>query len=420
GSFYFALKLILNHTSGFLMTLFSSIFFGLALSSKISALYILPLNFGIILLFFLKEQSSLLKRIIKYLLFAIYYLLFVYLSLRFANPYYFQNSNFFDLRLSESFVSSINNLKLFTTKEAWYPPGVQWINKPVWALLSTTFFAGLGPINFMVMIIGLFFIVNSKFKIVNRRKSIFNFKFNIFSLIFFWVVGYFIYQSLQFAKSIRYTIYLYPFFAIFGGVGISVISYWLLVIGKKFLKRKFLLYVLRSTLYVILLIWPVLFSTIYFHKNTRVEASEWIYKNLPTNLVILGEHWDDPLPLYVEDNYGKNFQVESLPVFDPDTPEKWQKMREFLKKADYYVLSSNRGWGSIPTVPERYPKMSQFYQALLTNNCQKQKELTGVCYKKIKEFLPYYYKFIHYPDSWIEETFTVYDHQTVLVYERIR
>jgi len=108
-----------------------------------------------------------------------------------------------------------------------------------------------------------------------------------------------------------------------------------------------------------------------------------------------------------------------LPVFDPDTSEKWQKIKEFLQKEDYYVLSSNRGWGSIPTVPSRYPLMSQYYQALLNDNCEKQKKLIGVCFKKIKIFEPYYYQFIKYPDSWVEETFTVYDHPTVLIYEKI-
>ena len=46
---------------------------------------------------------------------------------------------------------------------------------------------------------------------------------------------------------------------------------------------------------------------------------------------------------------------------------------------DYYILSSNRGWGSIPTVPEKYPKMSKFYRDLLEEETN---------YKKIKEFTP--------------------------------
>ncbi|GAB4219731.1 MAG: hypothetical protein Fur009_7240 [Candidatus Microgenomates bacterium] len=444
GSFYFTLKSIQNRTLGFFMTLFSSLFFALALSSKISALYILPLNLGIVLIYEIPKQvrndkKNIFKFFIKYLLFVISYLLFGYFFLRIFNPYYFQNSSFFDFSLNKNFIDSIRSLKLFTTKDAWYPPAVQWINKPWWGLLLTTFLVGLGPVNFVVMGVGIIWTISkiknqkSKLQIKNQKEKNIKIKqFNnlVIYLILFWVFGYFIYQSAQFVKSIRYTIYLYPFYAFFGGVGITIISQKL-----KVKSQKLLTYVLRYTLYVTLLLWPLLFFTIYFHKNTRVEASEWIYKSLPNQAVILGEHWDDPLPLFIENNYGKTFQVEQLPIFDPDTPEKWQKIKELLSKADYYVLSSNRGWGSIPTAPERYHLMSKFYDLLFKEKCftiknicqadschpefisgsQSQEEF---CFQKIKDFLPFYYKFIRYPDSWLEETFTVYDQQTVLIYEK--
>jgi len=404
GSFYFILKNL--DVDRFLYLMFSSLFFSLALASKISALYILPLNLGVLFLIVILKKGNFIKKVIRYLLLVASYLLLSYLFLRIFNPYYFENSSFFDFRLSKVFVESIKSLKFFTTKDAWYPPSVQWINKPWYGLLLTTFLVGLGPINFIVVLIGLVSLLrNLKLKIKNEKLQLKIKNFIIF-LIIFWVLGYFIYQSSQFVRSIRYTIYLYPFLAIFGGVGISVVI------------KKNIFYGSRYTLYVILLLWPLLFSTIYFHPHTRILASEWIYKNLESGSVILGEYWDDPLPLPMEKNFGKFFQVELLPVFDPDTSEKWQKIKEFLQKADYYVLSSNRGWGSIPTVPSRYPLMSQYYQALLNDNCEKQKKLTGYCFKKIKTFEPYYYKFIKYPDSWVEETFTVYDHPTVLVYEK--
>ncbi|MCX7881480.1 MAG: phospholipid carrier-dependent glycosyltransferase [Patescibacteria group bacterium] len=454
GSFYLVLKFYIF--GSFFWFFLSAVFFGVALACKISALYILPLNLGAI---FLRELSvnkknkniNLTNLFLRFTFNVLRYTIIFYFSLRLTNPYYFASSNFFDFRLDQRFVSSIESLKYFTKKDAWYPPGVQWINKPWWALLSTTFFAGLGPVNFIIMTVGMFWLLkNLKFKIKNLKLQL---KIKneqiILLLILFWVLGYFVYQSFQFVKSIRYTIYLYPFYAILGGIGLAIVSSQLNRLNQlNQLNRlnwwnwfkadsKFLIYVIRYTLYVIILIWPLLFSTIYLHKNTRVEASEWIYKKLPDKSVILGEHWDDPLPLYVSNPLNKTFQVELLPIFDSDTEEKWQKIKELLEKADYYVLSSNRGWGSIPTVPERYPVMSKFYKNLFEEKCFSIRDfcdeknyrpelvsgsysLEKFCFRKIKEFLPYYYQFIRYPDSWIEETFTVYDHQTVYIYERIK
>ncbi len=453
GSLYFVLKICCGFRIKCGMTkklyfVLSALFFSLALSSKISALYILPLNLAVI---FVWEILNLVKNndkkyytfhVSRFTLYVLCYTLLVYFFLRLFNPYYFQNPSFFDFRLNKDFVDSINSLKLFTTKEAWYPPGVQWINKPCYGLLLTTFLVGLGPVNFVVMVIGIIKIIsNIKYQISNihskyKKDKKINlesvFINSIIYLVLFWVVGYFVYQSSQFVKSIRYTIYLYPFYAIFGGVGIAFIFNQI----NKMKLNNFLKYVICYTFYVTLLFWPLLFFTIYFHKNTRVEASEWIYKNLPNQTVILGEHWDDPLPLLIENNYGKNFQVLQLPIFDPDTIEKWQTMKNLLEKADYYVLSSNRGWGSIPKVPERYPLMSKFYDYLFQEKCFSIKEncfqdschselVSGsqqesqFCFKKIKEFLPFYYQFIHYPDSWVEETFTVYDQQTVMIYEKV-
>jgi len=433
GGFYFILKMV--EVDRFLYLIFSSLFFSLALSSKISALYILPLNLGILLLIFIFKKDNLIKRIISYSLFAVCYLLISYLFLRIFDPYYFQNPSFFDFALNKNFIESLKSLTSLSNREAWYPPAVQWINKPWYGLLLTTFFSGLGPINFIVMIVGLIYIIlkiknqsaswRTKIHIKNQKR-----RYSIFLLVFiiFWVLGYFVYQSFQFAKSIRYTIYLYPFLAIFGGVGMvkfeALISKFEIINNLfRYLKIKKLGFFwdlgFRILNLLMLLVWPLLFSTIYFHPHTRVKASTWIYQSLKNNSIILGEHWDDPLPLPMDKNYGKNFQVELLPVFDPDTSEKWQKMRQLFEKADYYVLSSNRGWGSISTVPSRYPLMSQYYQALLNDNCEEQKKLTGYCFKKIKTFEPYYYKFIKYPDRWVEETFTVYDHPTVIILKKV-
>lgn len=356
----------------------SAIFFGLALASKISTVYVLPLIFIFTALPFLRKKQWL-NILVKYIFFVIV----VTLTVFFADPKFF----------TPIFFDNLHQLRALSVKEAWYPPLVQWLSKkPVIFSFQNLAFYGVGLPYFTLVIVGMVWII-SKIK---------NFELLI---ILIWVILFFLYQSSQLVQSIRYLYILFPFLAIFAAIGITqLFNYILRITNSKLIRNSsFVIMIL------ILLIWPLMFSSIYFHKHTRVEASEWIYQNLKTESLILSEYWDDPLPLGVTNRYGKQFQIEALPVFDPDTKEKWERINQLLGKADYYVLSSNRGWGSITTVPEKYPKMSKFYNDLLAGK---------LSYKKIKEFKPYYYRFFQPSNSLIEETLTVYDHPTVMVFKK--
>ena len=413
GSFYFSLRysMVGEKTSPLRYLILSAIFFGIALSCKVTALFILPLN-----LFFIFKSTftnkTFNKNFISLFFYFIIYLLISYFTLRLADPYLFQNPSIFDPTISKVFIENIKSLQNMTVKnmDNWFPPMVQWLSKnTVQHSLVNNIVFGMGLPYAILALIGIAKVILS---FPRRRESI-----PIF-VILGWVTVFFTYQSLQVTPTLRYFLIIYPFFAIFAAFGIEY-----LINFKIYLKRKHLIYskyfsiIFISISVVILLIWPLMFSSIYIQKNSRIEASEWIYKNLPNGSLILGESWDDSLPMGVQDNYGKQFKSDQLPVFDPDTPEKWQKMNSMLEIADYYVMSSNRGWGSIPTVPEKFPLMSKFYNELLLNQNLK--------YKKIKEFTSYpslrYLGIpIDFPDQWSDEAFTVYDHQKVLIFKNER
>lgn len=198
----------------------------------------------------------------------------------------------------------------------------------------------------------------------------------------------------------RYFIYLYPYLAIFSGIGIS-----------QFLMNKSKIFTI--VIITILFIWPLMFLSIYTQLHTRVDATKWIYTNIPTDKLLLNEHWDDGLPVSIASVNSKNYRHAELPVFDADTNSKWQKMDDLLKRGDYLILSSNRGWGSISQVPMRYARMSQFYKELFAGRTR---------YKMIKEFTSY--PSLRYlgipldlPDQWSDESFTVYDHPKVIIFK---
>jgi len=409
GSFYFALRV--GRDRPLQNTIISTIFFGLALACKITAVFILPLNLFFIFLAFVKRPL----KISRFLLLILIYFGISYFTLRLSDPYLFQNSNIFDPVPSKLFIENIKSLKNMTVKnmDNWFPPMVQWLKKNSFqhSIVNNAVF-GLGIAPTILLLFGILrvilsfpYIRQAQYKL--RRESI-----PIF-VILFWTLGFFVYQSVQVTPTLRYFIFLYPFLAIFASLGMSyLIDYEFSLNGKHISYPKIISCIFIFISVLIILLWPIMFSSIYFYKHTRVEASVWIYKNLPNNSIILGELWDDSLPLDVENNYGKQFISDQLPVFDPDTPEKWQKINEMLDTADYYVLSSNRGWGSITTVPEKYPMMSKFYNNLLSDKNFK--------YKKIKEFKPFYYRFFELPSNLVDESFTVYDHPQVLIFKNLK
>lgn len=397
ASFYATLKYFFQRSLQYMIL--SAIFFGLAISSKISAIYILPLNVFFIIISAITSEKKLIRFFWSLAIMTGTYFIISYLTIRLADPYLFDSANLLDFKINHIFLMSIKSLESFSTPQAWYPPGIQWIHKtPLIFSLKNIAFFGLGIPYFLVMILGILFTLR-RFRIKNCY---------VLLIMTIWVIGFFIYQSTQFAQSMRYFILLYPFLAILAGFGIFLIFETFV----KFLRR-FLFTVSCLLLVAIILIWPLAFSSIYLKKHSRVVASEWIYKNIPNNSLILSEYWDDPLPLFIGQNQNKKFIGKELPVFDPDTAEKWNKMNFLLSQADYYILSSNRGWGSVPTIPERFTKMARFYQDLLANK---------LSYKKIIEFTSYpSLKYLgiplDYPDDLSDESFTVYDHPKVMIFK---
>jgi len=418
SSFYFALRAYFQQERKSIAV--SAVLFGLATASKISAIFIFPL----IMFFVLSvdktvRSQSFVKNIKNKLINLSVFFSISYLVLRIADPYIFKSGNIFDFRISDVFINNLKALKSFEGRDVWYPPAIQWINKKpvIYSLYNLAVF-GVGLPYFGLILVGIINIV----KILTIRTQLSRARQDIrltLGVILLWIIGFFLYQSTQFVKAMRYFIFIYPFLAIMAGYGAyNVIN----LIKSKIQNPKQIsnleLGLVISNLIIIItvLIWPLSFSSIYLNKHSRVEASEWIYKNLENDSFILAEHWDDALPLSVETNYGKTFQIEYLPVFAPDDETKWQTMNNLLQKADYYILSSNRGWGSIPTAPEKYPKMTQFYKDLLANNLR---------YKLVKQFtsyprlcIPFSIKCLEFRDDYSDESFTVYDHPKVLIFQK--
>ncbi|PIU73254.1 hypothetical protein COS78_03260 [Candidatus Shapirobacteria bacterium CG06_land_8_20_14_3_00_40_12] len=358
--------------------LFGGFTFGLAMSCKISALYFLPIVF----LFFLFHKK---------LPGPWYFILCSFITFRLFQPYAFTSL----FTPNPVFIKSLEDLKNLTVPSIYFPPSVQWMSKiKVIFPLQNIIFWGVG----IPLFLSPFFLKIKKLKLSYVE---------ILSLI--WIIFLLLYQGTQPVYTMRYFLPLYPF---------------LILILSRFSPPKILI--------VFHFLFCFTFLGIYSHPHSRVQASTWINQNLPAASVLSTEYWDDILPL---DN-NQRFDIQTLAIASPDTPEKWEKINDQLKEIDYLILSSNRAWASITKVSKLFPETSSFYQGLFSE-------------KPLKEFnsypgfsLPflrscYYfgptnkplekgwfaqdpnclYPGIYLRDDTAEEAFTVYDHPKVLIFK---
>ena len=106
--------------------------------------------------------------------------------------------------------------------------------------------------------------------------------------------------------------------------------------------------------------YSISFLAIYSNPHPAVRASEWIQTNLPKSSVLLKEHWEEGLPNL------HGYQIEELPMYDPDASSKINSKSNHIAKADALILYSDRLYGTISRMPDRYPKSSSYYQLLFS------------------------------------------------------
>lgn len=432
ASVYFALRYSTGGSWAWLTA--SGLFLGFSLASKVTGVYMAPVVLYLVIcrslvadpdptavVVWLRNAGRDWRRSEKALEDAAFSVIVLgvatYIGLRIGAPYYFASANPVDPRLGAAFFSNLQSLNAYNSPNVWYPPGVQWIHKPpiTFALVNLAVF-GLGAPFFLAAVAGSYIVVTRLLR-------------SPLAVLLLWTLALFLYLSVEYVKTMRYFILLYPALALFAAVGLAGV---LQVVRGPF----------RPVVALSLVIWPLAFMSLYTKDLTRVSASQWIYTNIPSGSVIVNEEWDDPLPLQLPSTNGKTFpqslppprnpgvralmnqehyisngQVSlTLPDFHYDTRSKWADMQYVLAHGDYLVLSSNRGWGSMPTDPKQYPRQTQFYRDLFAGRMRYKQVAVFTSYPSLRYLgIP-----IDFPDQWSEEAFTVYDHPEVIIFEHVR
>ncbi len=230
-------------------------------------------------------------------------------------------------------------------------------------------------------------------------------------LILAWVGPYFLITGSFMVKFMRYMLPLLPFFLIMGAKMLYSFRAWL---QKN--RASIIWYGVTGFVIACSVLYTLAFVSIYSQPHSRIQASEWIYRNLPSGSTLALEHWDDDLPLSrIVDGEPRNiseYQTVKMNLYEPDDELKYWHIVNNLRDSDYVILSSNRLYGSIPRLPWRYPITSRYYELLF------QKELG---FQLLGTFTSYPGLFgFTINDDAADESFTVYDHPKVIIFGKTK
>lgn len=309
---------------------------------------------------------------------------------------------------SSTFLKQTQEQRKMTFDAFTFPYTLQYVGKiPYFYEIKNIFFWGQGPILATFSFIGIFYFTFIAFK--KHKQPVW--AKELIVAVYFWV--YFLVVGNFAIGFMRYMLPVYPLLSLFG----AILVYKLFLNLKSYLlNHKFLSLILNSIFLILIFIWPLSFINIYSKPNTRVMATEWINKNIPPGSSIATEHWDDGLPLGIQGN----FKVFELPLYDQDTPYKWQKINHVLQQTEYIILASNRLYIPLQKLTDCqklpagrcYKQTSQYYKKLFTGS---------LGFKKVAEFsispkIPFIN--IEIDDSLADESFTVYDHPKVIIFKK--
>jgi len=250
-------------------------------------------------------------------------------------------------------------------------------------------------------------------------------------VILSWVLPFLFTTGILQVKFTRYMQPLLPFLVLYAAA-------MLLSIRRVTMRR-----LAVSLVLVVTAFYALSFINLYRQDHPWIAASRWVFQNAPQGSVIVSEMWDDRLPdnVYVGDELFKReiYELEDVNWLSGtekfDGQEKLKENLAIIENTDYLVLASNRNYGVIPRLPERYPLSSQYYQALFDGSLgfevayvgTRMPNLLGVSIKgdsfswpdlnppdEVSAYLDEIYGFNM---GRFDESFTVYDQPLVIIME---
>jgi 4-amino-4-deoxy-L-arabinose transferase-like glycosyltransferase len=202
------------------------------------------------------------------------------------------------------------------------------------------------------------------------------------AVVLAWAVPFFLVTGWFQVKFLRYLLPLTPFLIVMAAGMLVHAGRHVARAGQEPAPERRRDGILRAgaTILVVALtaLWALAFVDLYtVQEHPWITASRWIRENVPANSVVATEHWDHSLPVGLRPDEG-TFPPEQLREivlewYDVGDRGRLEELRETLATAaaqlsssDYVILASNRLYGVIPRLPQRYPEAAAYYRLLFS------------------------------------------------------
>ncbi|MEI6290142.1 MAG: DUF2298 domain-containing protein, partial [Chloroflexota bacterium] len=195
-------------------------------------------------------------------------------------PYAFSGPGFFGVTPNPKWMANIAEQRQQASGDVDFPPALQWARRPAWFSAYNLAAWGLGWPLGILSLIGLIYM---GWRIIHGdwKKHL---------LVWGWTGLYFAWQCTQWNATMRYQLPVYPFFAL--------IAAWFIFEGPRNIRQSLReiegsgqkkVSLSANSIYLVLAIiilastaaWAFAFSRIYTRDHTRVQATRWIYQNIP-------------------------------------------------------------------------------------------------------------------------------------------
>jgi YYY domain-containing protein len=166
------------------------------------------------------------------------------------------------------------------------------------------------------------------------------------------------------------------------------------------------------------LFWSLAYvNGVYNTPHPWETAARWMAENVEPGAVVLCEQWDDCMPWGVPDVpevNAANSQIRRINwgPYEEDTPQKYEILRERLREADYVAYSSKRIYGSVTELPQRYPMTTRYYDYMFNGQL-------GFRVATHITTPPQLFG-IEFPDHEADESWSLYDHPQVTIFQKER